>query len=206
MDGSSPAYVKQMAWRSVAAAIGTAKVSVAADVGGGRGDWANQLNAIADRVLLVDYAPPSVVPNFVTTIQADLNQKWPLEDSSIDFLFALELIEHLENPRHFLREVTRVTKAGGFAFVSTPNNHSLTSKLTFLLRGQHRLFQEFSYPAHITPLLMCDFQRIADEVGLTLEGIDFSDHDTIPKVHWRVPFFKGKWFSDSIGILFRRKN
>lgn len=203
-EGSSPDYVKQMAWRAVAKAIGSGKVQVAADVGGGRGDWAIQLKEVASRVFLLDYAPPQSSHDFISAIQANLNEPWPLEDASVDFLFALELVEHLENPRHFFREVARTTKPGGYAFVSTPNNHSLSSKLTFLLRGQHRLFQESSYPAHITPLLIVDFQRITAEVGLSIEDVYFSDYDLIPKLHWRIPFFKGRLFSDSVGMLLRR--
>lgn len=206
-EGRSPDYIKLMAWRGIAKAAGDKNIGIAADVGGGRGDWANQLKERTSHVFLLDYAPPSAdaLPEFVTGIQANLNERWPLADASVDFLFSLEVVEHLENPRHFFREIARATKPGGFAFVSTPNNHSLTSKITFFLRGQHRLFQEFSYPAHITPLLICDFERIADEVGLSVVDVFFTNHDVIPKLHWRIPFFKGRWFSDSIGVLFRRK-
>ena len=79
-------------------------------------------------------------------VQADLNSDWPIPTHYVDFGFALEVIEHVENPRHFFRQMKRITKPGGHIFITTPNNHSLSSKLTFLLRGQHRYFQEASYP------------------------------------------------------------
>lgn len=204
-NGSSPKHIKEMALRAVSDSK-CDKLPVAADIGGGRGDWALQLENVADQVILLDFAPPAEteLPAFLRPIQADLNVKWPLADASLDFAFALEVIEHVENPRFFFRELARVTKRGGKAFLSTPNNHSLSSKLTFLLRGQHRLFQEQCYPAHITPLLICDFHRISNEVGFRIERFYFSNHDMLPKLHWSLPF-GGKWFSDCIGVLLVRE-
>lgn len=194
-----------MAERATAAAIGEARIPRAADVGGGRGEWARTLSERSDFVLLVDYAPPdpATLPSNVATVQGDLNDPWPIPDASIDFAFALEVIEHVENPRHFFREIARILAPDGFAFLSTPNNHSAASKLTFLLRGQHRLFQEPSYPAHITPLLICDVKRIAAESQLDVVSLFWSNQDTIPRLHWRLPL-GGKWFSDAVGVLCRK--
>ena len=54
----------------------------------------------------------------------------------------METIEHLENPRAFVRLLTRLARPGGWVIVTTPNQHSLLSKGTFLLRGQHVHFQD----------------------------------------------------------------
>lgn len=44
---------------------------------------------------------------------ADLNEKWPWDDSSIDEIRAWDLIEHLRSPIHTMNEAWRVLKRGG---------------------------------------------------------------------------------------------
>lgn len=204
-NGSSPTYTKRMADEAIRRAVGDVPLGVIADIGGGWGELSIALAPRAERVFLLDFSPPAAdtLPPNVKPVQADLNTGWPLPDEAVDFALSTEVIEHVENPRHFLRQMKRVTKPGGHLFVTTPNNHSLTSKVTFVLRGQHRLFQEAGYPAHITPLLRCDFERMAGELGLDLLGWYWSNHDTLPRLRWRLPF-GGRLFSDSVGVLLRR--
>ncbi len=45
----------------------------------------------------------------------------PLEDESVDFTFALEIIEHLTSPTHMLCEAKRLLKKGGKILITTPN-------------------------------------------------------------------------------------
>jgi len=58
----------------------------------------------------------------------------PLEDvkfpqGSFDVVLASHLIEHLNNPASFLAEVNRVLKAGGLAFITTPNISGFQARL-----------------------------------------------------------------------------
>jgi 2-polyprenyl-3-methyl-5-hydroxy-6-metoxy-1,4-benzoquinol methylase len=204
LNGSSPNYTKRMALDAIQRAMGDSELGVTADIGGGWGELALALAPRCQSVKLVDFSPPEpqTLPSNVTPIQADLNEAWPVASDSIDFAFSIEVVEHVENPRHFFREMKRITKLGGHIFVTTPNNHSLMSKATFLLKGQHRLFQDPSYPAHITPLLKCDIERIAAEQELKILGWFWSNHDTLPRFHWRLPF-GGRWFSNSVGVLLK---
>jgi 2-polyprenyl-3-methyl-5-hydroxy-6-metoxy-1,4-benzoquinol methylase len=204
-NGTSPDYTKRMAFEAIKRAVGTSRLGTVADIGGGRGDLTLAISPRSDKVLLVDYAPAdaALLPANVQPIQADFNLGWPVESESVDFAFALEVVEHVENPRHFFREMKRIVKPGGHLFVTTPNNQCLASKLTFLVRGQHRYFQEPSYPAHITPLLTCDLERIAAELQLTILNWNWSNYDTLPLLHWRVPF-RGRLFSNSMGMLLRK--
>jgi len=204
-NGSSPSYTKRMAVDAVHDVLGDDSLGVVTDVGGGQGELARLLAPRATKVFLLDYAPPnaSELPANVEARQADLNKAWPLEDNSVDLAVSTEVIEHCENPRHFFREIYRVIRPGGYAFITTPNNHSIASKLTFLLRGEHRFFQDPSYPAHITPILRCDFKRMAAENGLRISGWYFSNTDTVPRLHWRF-HMPGVLFSDVIGVLVQK--
>ena len=56
----------------------------------------------------------------------------PLPDGSADVVAAVEVIEHLENPRDFMRKLVRLAKPGGWVIVTTPNQLSLLSLLTLL--------------------------------------------------------------------------
>jgi SAM-dependent methyltransferase len=55
-------------------------------------------------------------------IEHDLNKGIPLGDKSVDYCVAVEIIEHLENPLFFLREVKRATRK--LAVVTCPNGIS----------------------------------------------------------------------------------
>lgn len=47
------------------------------------------------------------------------NNKWPLKNKQVDLAFGAEIIEHTENPWHFIREMIRITKVG--FIISKPN-------------------------------------------------------------------------------------
>ncbi len=47
------------------------------------------------------------------------------EDESFDVVSLVELLEHVEDPRAFLREARRVLRKGGCMYVTTPNAWSL---------------------------------------------------------------------------------
>ncbi len=79
-----------------------------------------------------------------------------------------------------MRELKRITRPSGHIFVTTPNNHALSSKLTFLMRGQHRQFQAPFYPAHVSPLLKCDLERMATDLNLSIVNWLYSNNDVIP--------------------------
>ena len=62
-------------------------------------------------------------------------ERIPWENSSCDAATIWEVFEHIENPRHLIREIHRILKPGGFLFVSLPNIFHLMSRLMFLRQG-----------------------------------------------------------------------
>lgn len=70
----------------------------------------------------------------------DLNKfPYPMEDNSYDEIYAKHIIEHLDNPKGFMRELTRILKPGGTVFVETPH---FSCRVAYS-EPQHKLF--FSY-------------------------------------------------------------
>ena len=63
----------------------------------------------------------------IELIQADITKPWPLEDASIDVVHSNQVIEHLAQTDHFVREIRRVLKPDGYAVVSTNNLASGTT-------------------------------------------------------------------------------
>lgn len=153
---------------------------------------------------------PCDLPESVKWVETDLNLPVPLENSSFDIVIALEVIEHLENPRAILREITRVMAPGGCLILTTPNQESLRSLLALVFKGHFVAFTGNNYPAHITALLMQDLKRVLTESGLTIEAWDYTNEGSLPKApayKWQQLTFgllRGRWFSDNILVRARK--
>jgi len=131
----------------------------------------------------------------VRWIQHDLSHSLPAQDGEFDLIVAAEIIEHLENPRFTMREIFRLLKDGGWAIVTTPNNESLRALVALVLRGHFVEFGDTCYPAHITPLLRKDLNRIFLEAGFFAPQFAFTREGGIPG----IPSLK--WQSVSLGLL-----
>lgn len=110
---------------------------------------------------------------------ADLNHDTlPYADNSFDVVTCTEVVEHLENYRHLIREVFRVTSTGGHVIFSTPNVLNLQSRLRFLTFGFWNLFgplpvnreESYSTVGHITPVPSFYLSHALAEAGF--KGID----------------------------------
>jgi len=89
-----------------------------------------------------------------------------------DAIVALEIIEHLENPRHFLRQCHQALKKGGLLLLSTPNVDNPVSKALFARFGTHLWFDDDRYAkdGHITPVSSWQLAKSADETGFSFVG------------------------------------
>lgn len=78
-------------------------------------------------------------------IQLDKGQlselKYP--DNHFDVIVAIELIEHLIDPKKFVQECYRILRPGGLMYVTTPNFNSI---LRYKLKDQYDVI---SYPNHL---------------------------------------------------------
>lgn len=104
------------------------------------------------------------VPNFK---RCDLNKEFPYQTDEFDGVVAVEIIEHLENPRHFFRECSRI--ASKFVIVTSPNCCSPESKERFLKTGFFKYFDTGKPYGHITPIFPWMVRMICKELRLKLE-------------------------------------
>ena len=84
--------------------------------------------------------------NGIKAFKVDVDEeKLPFDDNYFDVVTALEVIEHLFDPDHFLDEVYRVLKPKGIFVLSTPNLASIYNRvallLGYLLRFFYRIFR-----------------------------------------------------------------
>jgi 2-polyprenyl-3-methyl-5-hydroxy-6-metoxy-1,4-benzoquinol methylase len=120
-------------------------------------------------------------PHDAQLLLADLDRdSIPVADRSADVVVSLETIEHLENPRAFCRELTRIARPGGWLVISTPNQRSLVSLGALLFKEHFSAFRDNCYPAHQTALLDTDLRRIASEIGLQDVAIAFTGSGRVP--------------------------
>jgi 2-polyprenyl-3-methyl-5-hydroxy-6-metoxy-1,4-benzoquinol methylase len=134
----------------------------------------------------------------------------PVAGARADVVAAVETIEHLENPRAFLRELVRLAKPGGWVLVTTPNQLSLLSKLTLVVKNQFNAFQEVHYPAHLTALLEVDLRRLAAECGLTSTAVAYSLEGRLVLTPWHYPGPLARLFpralSDNVLLIGQRSD
>jgi 2-polyprenyl-3-methyl-5-hydroxy-6-metoxy-1,4-benzoquinol methylase len=126
----------------------------AADLGSGPGAMAARLHSLGCNVLAVDRSAEGFeagVPHFALDFdQNDFSSQ--LGPASYDLVTAIEVIEHVESPIGFLRNVGRLLAPRGVAVITTPNVDSLPARAKFLFTGKIRTMDEFSEPTHISPI------------------------------------------------------
>jgi SAM-dependent methyltransferase len=184
------------------------------DLGAGRGELSTSLVARGYDVTAVErYAPQFEA--LVPLVDADLNETFPFDDASFDSAMAIEILEHLENPRRFLRELARTLRPGGVAIVSTPNLTSILSRFLFAASGQWDLFFNHSWRlrdpysslvhGHITPVTRWLLEHHARDAGFVVEGRGYSS-SYLPGVPWRInPLPSGAMFGRILLVRLRKR-
>jgi 2-polyprenyl-3-methyl-5-hydroxy-6-metoxy-1,4-benzoquinol methylase len=151
------------------------------DAGCGVGRLRHMLRGAALRYIGVDAVRFPGFPPDAQFLAANLDiDRIPVGDDTADAAVALETIEHLENPRRLVRELTRIAKPGGTIVISTPNQVSLLSLTTLAVKHRFNAFQDADYPAHRTALLEIDLVRMATECGLVRIETRFTSRGRVP--------------------------
>jgi len=181
------------------------------DVGCGAGTLWRRLGGRFSHYVGIDAVRYEDFPAEASIKFADLDREpLPLSPETADVIVSAETIEHLENPRRFMRELARVCKVEGLIVVTTPNQLSLLSKMTLVVRNEFNAFQERPglYPTHRTALLEIDLIRIANECGLSDIGIEYTCRGRVALTPWSYPLSIAKLmpraFSDNVLLVAKK--
>lgn len=139
------------------------------DLAAGSGAMSQRLKDLGFDVHATDYVAAGfklrdTVPFKTANLNLDFAQEFGRQ---FDAVVASEIIEHLENPRHFARQISALLKSGGKLILSTPNIDSMTSKILFLTGGKFLWFEDQQYGSdgHITPLSQWQLDKVFAEAG-----------------------------------------
>jgi 2-polyprenyl-3-methyl-5-hydroxy-6-metoxy-1,4-benzoquinol methylase len=144
------------------------------DLGAGSGAWVDRLKRAGYCGLIAADLDSGHFAAQASFIHADLNGDFsrlvlpPNGPPSYDAITAIEVIEHLENTAHFLRECATCLVRGGLLYVTSPNVENLPGRLKFLVSGQLRMFDPKGDKTHITPITEFLLRRVASSAGLSL--------------------------------------
>jgi SAM-dependent methyltransferase len=107
----------------------------------------------------------------VTPRPVDLNSTFADDlPHQYGLITAIEIIEHLDSPRHFLHNVRALIAHGGYLLLTTPNVAHWLGRVRFLLSGELRQFQrrDYDYQRHISPITDVQMRLMFEELGFEL--------------------------------------
>lgn len=141
------------------------------DLGAGAGALSLRLADAGFAVTAFDYAADNFrLHGQLPFVRADLNGDFAtaVAPQSVDAVVAVEIIEHLENPRNLVRQAMLALKPGGYLLLTTPNVDSCFSLLSQMRYGHPDLFTDECYRAdgHITPVSAWLLRHAVAEVGM----------------------------------------
>ena len=135
------------------------------DVGAGEGYFVQLLGekvkreniAPSERIAACDINPAEFKYAGVECKQANFHESFPFDDGQFDVVTSIEVIEHLEDQFHFVRELFRITKEGGCAIVTTPNILNINSRVRNFTMGFGLLYD-------ILPLYRIEPTRLSGHI------------------------------------------
>lgn len=140
------------------------------DIGCGTGAWLERLGKIGYTKLHgIDLDIKQFNSKFATCSQANLDyDDLGLGDRKFELISAIEIIEHLENPGNFFSHVSKFLSDSGYLLLTTPNIHSVSCRLKFLISGKLASFDEKGDKTHIYPILLQSLERILPRYSLEI--------------------------------------
>lgn len=142
------------------------------DIGCGNGTLLEAAEPHAETVAGIDISDDAIaltrdrVPR-ATLIRGNAEDPLPFSDENYDSVFLLDVIEHLENPVHALREIRRVLREHGLLIITTPNANS---PLRYL-RGKH--WFGVKDPGHVMLFTAFTLMHLLRSTGFSVKTLHF---------------------------------
>jgi 2-polyprenyl-3-methyl-5-hydroxy-6-metoxy-1,4-benzoquinol methylase len=92
--------------------------------------------------------------------------------NEFDLVLGIEVIEHVENPWQYLRDLKDLVKPHGYILISTPNVTSWYSRVMFFFTGRLHQFEDHDHLyGHINPITEDELILICEKTGLVVDQI-----------------------------------
>ena len=128
------------------------------DIGCGAGEFLEMCGERFGAVLGIDPSPASVHLcriRRVPALQAD-GSALPFASASMEVVRAMNILEHILDPRVFVREIYRVLEPGGLLLVRMPTQYSILYPVA-------NFYDDYT---HIRPLSRPGLRRLLNDAGL----------------------------------------
>lgn len=134
----NPFYVREV--DIIRTEIGSSVVSSALDLGCGYGRASSRLGPASKTWIGLDGSMPMLNRHkngnpSALLVKADIDSHWPMRSGSFDVIVGLQIVNHASDLRFFFREIHRLLKSDGKAYLSVGNSRSFAA----LLHGKARL-------------------------------------------------------------------
>jgi 2-polyprenyl-3-methyl-5-hydroxy-6-metoxy-1,4-benzoquinol methylase len=121
---------------------------VVADVGCGAGSFIDHIAGLASEVIAIE--PTKMYHDSLSDrgykVFSYANEAKTKFNNGVDIIVSFQVIEHVENPIEFLKEIYSLVKKGGKLIIATPNHDDILMKLlpksfpSFFYRRAHRWY------------------------------------------------------------------
>lgn len=168
---------------SIIKQLALGKDSKVLDLGSGEGAFCRRLLDNGYDVTAMELVPGRFQVD-VTCHEQDLNFDFKDKLSEkFDLIVAIEIIEHLQNPRHFIAECIGLLKEDGFLLLTSPNLESWYSRIQFFRGGRFLWFNENDYisSGHITPIFTWQVVQICKELNTRVEIMAHTQNELLYK-------------------------
>lgn len=133
------------------------------------------------------------VQNGIETILGNVEHGVPLESGTVDCVVTGETIEHVPDTDHFLGEINRVLRPGGWLILSCPNVNTLVSPLMMvLLDTPPQLSARYRSP-HVKDFTSRTLRMAVENNGFSVESMVGSEiylpglGGVLPRLALRLP-------------------
>lgn len=151
--------------------------STIVDYGAGEGALSQRLADLGYGVVAVDLVGGDFKAN-TEFHQVDFNDAEACQEfirrfkNKFDLAIGIEVIEHVEDPWQYIRDLKDLVKPGGTLIVSTPNVASWYSRMTFFFKGRLLHFEDDDLEyGHINPVFANEIRLICEKNGLLVQEI-----------------------------------
>ena len=129
-------------------------------------------------------------------------------DKKYDIIISIELIEHIENPFHFVREIAKNLSDNGTVLLTSPNILSLRSRLRFFLTGCSDYFrrpynEHWLNMGHVNPINPLQLIYILRKNGMSVRKL--INNNATNESLLLIPFIPFIWLFSAVHYLLREK-